>query len=116
MDKFSKIHKKTYLYVPIFGVNGNVFFNKKKYTKFCKNYHGYKITYNLGSGICLFDDKKFEFVIGIFDNSKGTLAHEIVHLTQWILKECNIDSTKDDGETMAYLTKYLFDKIEERMK
>ena len=118
MSKYSKTYKKTHIYIPIFGTNGNIFFDRKKYKKFCEKYHDFNHSYDLNStnGDCLMNDDKDEFVIGIFDSSKGTLAHELVHITQWILHKSHIDTTESDGETMAHLLKFMFTKIEKRMK
>ena len=117
MAKYSKMYKKTHIYIPVFGTNGNIFFNRKDYKKFCEKYHDFYHNYDLNdtNGDCVMNNNKKEFAIGVFDNSKGTLAHELVHISQWILHKSQIDTTESDGETMAHLLKFMFDIIEERM-
>jgi hypothetical protein len=40
----------------------------------------------------------------------AVLAHEAVHLAQFILIRAGIDPRDSNGETMAYLVGYLVDK------
>lgn len=54
------------------------------------------------------------YMIGWFNRKPETLVHECVHCSQFILVRAGIDPRDSDGETMAYLTGYLFDRMKTR--
>lgn len=48
------------------------------------------------------------WVVAVLDGSHATLVHECVHLALWILDRVGIDPRDSSGESMAYLTDWLY--------
>jgi len=64
-------------------------------------------------GICIqadFSTGRTQFILGWMTKDAAVLAHEAVHLAQFILIRAGIDPRDSNGETMAYLVGYLVDK------
>ncbi len=102
------MHKKT-IYIPIYQYRLTMIYNKnienvaKKYK--LKLYYDY-------SAFTFEDDLKHRHIIVAFrEKDLSVVAHEIVHIKNYILLGigANLDLNNDEFE--AYLTMYLFDKI-----
>lgn len=64
-------------------------------------------------GICIqadHDSGRSHFILGWFVPSVSVLAHEVVHLSQFILTRAGIDPRDSCGETQAYLVGWIIDK------
>jgi hypothetical protein len=56
---------------------------------------------------------KFSEYVMAFEYTKGTIiAHEIVHLKNYIYQDCSIELDRFNDEPEAYLTGWLFEQIE----
>ncbi|KOR22941.1 hypothetical protein ABW54_03845 [Burkholderia cenocepacia] len=51
------------------------------------------------------------YVIGVFDRSVATLAHETLHAVVFILKEAGVPVTEENDEVMAYLLAHLMREL-----
>ena len=51
------------------------------------------------------------YVIGVFDRSVATLAHEALHAVVFILKEAGVPVTEENDEVMAYLLGHLMREL-----
>jgi hypothetical protein len=60
------------------------------------------------------EDGRRVYLVGWYDRSAGTLVHECVHLALMVLERAGIDPRNDSGETLAYLTDYLFTRLKTR--
>ena len=47
-------------------------------------------------------------IVGVFDGSRQTLVHELVHAVLFILSWKGMDPQDSSGEAMAYLLDYLY--------
>lgn len=56
-----------------------------------------------------------DLYIGVYDGKLSTLAHELVHLTGYILKNAGVQADYTNDETQAYLTQYLFERLEKHV-
>ena len=74
---------------------------------------GVELPDKMADGVCLqsdYRDGTTKFVIGWMSRDVAVLAHEAVHLAQFILLRAGIDPKDSNGETMAYLVGYIVDK------
>lgn len=102
--------KKTIIDIPIYQCKLTIILDKdlsyveKKYrTKSLSDY---------GAITMRVPDKFSEYVMA-FEYSEGTIiAHEIVHLKNYIYEDCSIELDKFNDEPEAYLTGWLFKQIE----
>lgn len=53
--------------------------------------------------------------IAVYDGKLSTLAHELVHATGFILAHAGVRASFDNDETQAYLTQWLFEKLEKHV-
>lgn len=64
-------------------------------------------------GICVeadYHDGTTKFILAWLSKDVSVLAHEAVHLSQFILVRAGIDPRDSHGETMAYLVGWIVDK------
>lgn len=102
--------KKTTIDIPIYQCKLTIILDKdlsyieKKYrTKSLSDY---------GAITMRVPDKFREYVMA-FEYNEGTIiAHEIVHLKNYIYEDCAIELDKFNDEPEAYLTGWLFKQIE----
>lgn len=94
-------------------INIFVYKSKKTYTK----RSGWEVDkYTIG--LASFDKNTRNIYLGIFDNKKSTLVHELFHAMQYIniLLHENDDKNVNFSESNAYLFEYLFEKISKKNK
>ena len=63
-------------------------------------------------GICIqsdYDTGVTKFILGWMNKDPSVLAHEAVHLAQFILLRAGIDPRDSNGETMAYVVGWIVD-------
>ena len=71
---------------------------------------------NFGA-VTLKDESKYRNYIVAFEYSTGSIiAHEIVHIINYIYLDCGIELDRINDENQAYLTGWLFDEIEKFIK
>lgn len=100
--------------IPIFGGNLTIIFcndllevSKKYGTISLSNY----------GAVTLRNESKFkEYVVAFEYYSGSIIAHEIVHIINYIFIDVGVQLDRDNDETQAYLTGYLFTKIEKFLK
>lgn len=105
--------KKSFI-IPIYHGKVTVILDKdlsyieKRYkTKSLKNY----------GAVTLKDENKYrDYVIAFEHISNGIIAHEIVHLINYIYLDCGIELDRINDEHQAYLSGWLFDKIDSILK
>lgn len=51
-------------------------------------------------------------IVGVFDGSHATLAHELAHVVIKVLARVNIPVRPDTSEAFCYLLDHLFDKCD----
>lgn len=62
--------------------------------------------------VTLKDKSKYRNYVVAFEYSTGSIiAHEIVHLINYIYLDCGIELDRMNDENQAYLTGWLFDEI-----
>jgi len=63
--------------------------------------------------VTLKDESKYRHYVVAFEYSTGSIiAHEIVHIINYIYLDCGIHLDRDNDEHQAYLTGWLFDEID----
>ena len=75
--------------------------------------HGVDEPEKHADGICIQADwntGRTQFILGWMTKDAAVLAHEAVHLAQFILIRAGIDPRDSNGETMAYLVGWIVDK------
>lgn len=78
------------------------FVEKKYKTKSLKNF----------GAVTLKDESKDRNYVVAFEYSDGSIiAHEIVHIINYIFLDCGIELDRVNDENQAYLTGWLFDEI-----
>lgn len=78
------------------------FVEKKYKTKSLKDF----------GAVTLKDETKYRHYVVAFEYSYGSIiAHEIVHLINYIYLDCGIELDRVNDENQAYLTGWLFDEI-----
>ena len=48
-------------------------------------------------------DGSTTYLVGVFDDCWSSLAHELDHVTTWVMQRANINMADSDGEVRAYL-------------
>lgn len=67
--------------------------------------------------VTLKDESKYRHYVVAFEYYSGSIiAHEIVHIINYIFTDCGIHLDRDNDEHQAYLTGWLFEKIDEFLK
>lgn len=63
--------------------------------------------------VTLKDETKERFYVVAFESrDRGLIAHEIVHIINYIFLDCGIQLDRVNDESQAYLTGWLFDEID----
>ncbi len=63
------------------------------------------------------DESKYRHYVVAFETNGGSIiAHEIVHIINYIFLDCGVLLDRDNDETQAYLTGWLFEQIEKFIK
>jgi hypothetical protein len=79
------------------------FVEKKYKTKSLKDF----------GAVTIKDDSKHRHYVVAFEYSDGSIiAHEIVHIINYIFLDCGIELDRVNDENQAYLTGWLFDEID----
>lgn len=78
------------------------FVEKKYKTKSLKDF----------GAVTLKDESKYRNYVVAFEYSYGSIiAHEVVHIINYIFLDCGIELDRVNDENQAYLTGWLFDEI-----
>lgn len=91
--------------------------DKEHVLRAVKYQHGGSIFDNLNGSdaACFFEDKKSPILwIQRYPKTPkdyGILTHEACHISTHVLENCRVKTTKEDGETYAYLTEYIVEQI-----
>jgi hypothetical protein len=71
---------------------------------------------NFGA-VTLKDESKYRNYVVAFEYISGSIiAHEVVHLINYIYLDCGIELDRANDENQAYLTGWLFNEIETFLK
>jgi hypothetical protein len=71
---------------------------------------------NFGA-VTLKDESKHRQYVVAFEYSDGSIiAHEVVHIVNYIFLDCGIELDRINDENQAYLTGWLFDEIDKFLK
>lgn len=72
---------------------------------------------NFGA-VTLKDESKYRNYVVAFTDAKhlSNIAHEIVHIINYIFLDCGIELDRVNDENQAYLTGWLFDEIYKFLK
>lgn len=71
---------------------------------------------NYGAVTMRIPNKHSEYIIAFEYNEGSIIAHEIVHLINYIFEDKHIELDLKNDETQAYLTGWLFKKIEKAIR
>ncbi len=84
----------------------NLSFTQNKYKTRCLKAYG---------AVSLSNEFRYRHYVVAFTNKNqlSTIAHEVVHLKNFIFKDCGIILDLDNDESEAYLSAFLFEKIHE---
>ena len=58
-------------------------------------------------GMTINNAEQKEFYTGVFDHSVSTLAHEMCHVSVWLLANAGVTIDQENDEPLAYLVGYL---------
>ena len=104
-----KMKRKT-INIPIYNSSLTIIFDKD--FSYIEKKYGTESLSNYGA-ITMRNPFKFGHYIVAFTHTKeGIIAHEIVHLVNYIFKDKGIKLDVENDEAQAYLTGWLYDKIE----
>ena len=100
--------------IPIYNSSLTVIFDKdlsyvqKKYkTRSLENY----------GAVTLKDESKYRAYVVAFEyNDSSIIAHEIVHIINYIYLDCGIELDRVNDENQAYFSGWLFEEIEKIIK
>ncbi len=98
--------------VPVYDSNVILVRTQGELEKACDKL-GVELPGKRADGICIqsdYGDGTTKFILGWMTKDPAVLAHECVHLAQFILLRAGIDPRDSNGETMAYLVGWLVDK------
>jgi hypothetical protein len=60
---------------------------------------------------CVFKDRKGNYVAAFENTNAGIVAHESLHIVNFIFKDRHISMDLDNDEPQCYLIKWIVDKI-----
>lgn len=102
------MRKKT-INIPIYGGKLTIVLDKD--LSYIENKYKTKSLKDFGA-VTLKDESKYRNYILGFEYSTGSIiAHEIVHLINYIYLDCGIELDRVNDENQAYLTGWLFEEI-----
>jgi hypothetical protein len=108
--------KSTKFYVPIYRANITVYLGED--LKYISDKYKTSNLSNYGAVTMVNPNNPFKnYIVGFssaYDN--GLIAHEVVHLVNHIFLDVGMQLDRQNDEAQAYLTGFLFDKIEEFLK
>lgn len=98
------------IHIPIYRGKLTIIFDKdlsyaeKKYkTSSLKNF----------GAVTIKDESKYRNYVVAFEYSSGSIiAHEVVHIVNYIYLDCGVELDRVNDENQAYLTGWLFDEID----
>jgi hypothetical protein len=97
--------------VPILNIS-IVVYQSENIPEFLKKYGIERDEYTLACTFFNNNDDSFLNVVFCINPEKKTIAHEAVHLTNMIFQKRGIKPDLDNDELQAYLTAFLFEKID----
>jgi len=101
--------RKTTIDIPIYCCKLNIILDKD--LSYVEKKYKTKPLSNFGAITMRAPDKFREYIIA-FEYTDGTIiAHEIVHLKNYIYQDCSMEVDRYNDEPEAYLTGWLFDQI-----
>ena len=105
-----KIMRKKTIKIPIYGAGLTIILDKdltyveKKYKTSCLD--------NFGAVTLINESKYRQYVVAFTDKEHlSNIAHEIVHIKNYIFLDCAMQLDRINDEPEAYLTGWLFDEI-----
>lgn len=91
--------------VPIYG-NGILFTRSRaEFTKAVEKNDGFDDGEEADGLTCTLDSGSF--IVGVFDKSPGTMAHEMAHVAMEIIDRAGFDAQAGNQEPFCYLLGYL---------
>lgn len=95
--------------IPIYRSQLTMIFDKD--LSYVEKKHKTSSLQNFGA-VTLKDESKYRNYVVAFEYSSGSIiAHEIVHIINYIYLDCGIELDRENDENQAYLTGWLFDEI-----
>jgi hypothetical protein len=102
--------KKTIINIPIYQCKLTVILDKD--LSYVEKKYGTTPLSNYGAVTMRVPNKFCEYVMAFEYNGGTIIAHEIVHLKNYIYQDIGIESDRFNDEPEAYLTGWLFKQIE----
>jgi hypothetical protein len=103
--------KKKTIQIPIYNVKLTVFFDKDlSYIE--KTYRTVSLS-NYGAITMKSPFNFYHYIVAFTHVEEGIIAHEVVHLVNYIFKDKGLKLDVDNDEAQAYLTGWLYDKIKQ---
>ena len=105
--------KKT-IKIPIYLGKLTIIFDKD--LSYVQNKYKTRSLENYGA-VTLKDESKYrEYIVAFESKDYSLIAHEIVHVINYIYLDCGIELDRVNDENQAYLTGWLFEEIEKIIK
>ena len=106
--------KKTTIDIPIYQCKLTIILDKD--LSYLEKKYGTKSLSDYGAVTMRVPDKFSEYIMA-FEYNEGTIiAHEIVHLKNYIYQDCSMELDRFNDEHEAYLTGWLFKQVETFLK
>lgn len=106
--------RKKKIKIPIYGGTLTIVIDKD--LKYVSDKYKTGSLENFGA-VTLKDESKFKHYVVAFEYSDGSIiAHEIVHVINYIFIDVGIQLDRQNDENQAYLTGWLFTEIEKFIK
>lgn len=110
---------KIIIHCEIYNIDVSFYIDIKYLPKWIYNIEKDETDFFVARTILTEKNKRFGVSIYFKDKTlydKSILCHECVHAACYILDMCGIKYGKENHETLAYLTGYIFDKITSKLK
>lgn len=106
--------KEKTINIPIFGGTLKIIFCDDL-EEVSKKYNTYSLS-NYGA-VTIKNESKFnEYIVAFESYDNSLIAHEIVHIINYLFLDVGVQLDRINDETQAYLTGYLFKKIQKFIK
>lgn len=97
--------------IPIFGGTVTIYYGPS--LEYVSKKYKVKDLSNYGAVTMANPKDEFKNYIVAFEYTSGSIiAHEIVHLINYLFLDCGVELDRTNDETQAYLTGFFFEKIE----
>jgi hypothetical protein len=105
---------KKKIQIPIYNCDLTIIYDNDL-SYICEKYRTRPLT-NYGAVVLRDPWRPFHYIVAFTHSKEGIIAHEVVHLVNHIFKDRGVELDLENDESQAYLTGWLYDKIEKTLK